>query len=84
METGQRKRSAYFTPLEIDILLGVYGEYEHIFSKKGNTAAAAKERELAWERIAARVNAWVETVNTRKYMWILRCIYRRIFTHNFN
>lgn len=81
METGQRKRSAYFTPLEIDILLSVYGEYEHIFSKKGNTAAAAKERELAWERIAARVNAWVETVLVNT---ILRCIYRRIFTHNFN
>lgn len=81
METGQRKRSAYFTPLEIDILLSVYGEYEHIFSKKGNTAAAAKERELAWERIAARVNAWVETVNTCE-SW--DAFNRRIFTHNFN
>ncbi len=57
METADRKRSAYFTPLELEILTRTYGEYEHIFRNKSNTAAAAKERELAWKKIAARVNA---------------------------
>ncbi|KAK0146187.1 hypothetical protein N1851_014504 [Merluccius polli] len=32
-------------------------EYLHVFRKKSNTAAAAKERETAWEKIASRVNA---------------------------
>ncbi|CAI5638245.1 unnamed protein product [Oreochromis niloticus] len=77
METGQRKRSAYFTPLEIDILLGVYGEYEHIFRKKGNTAAAAKERELAWERIAARMNACNPT-GTKRTWQQLKMKYKNI------
>ncbi|KAF1380253.1 hypothetical protein PFLUV_G00184910 [Perca fluviatilis] len=34
-----------------------YSEYEHVFRKKSNTAAVAKERETAWEKIAAQVNA---------------------------
>lgn len=34
-----------------------YGEFESVFKKKSNTAAAAKERESAWEKITARVNA---------------------------
>lgn len=34
-----------------------YGEFEHIFRKKSNTAASTKEREAVWENIAARVNA---------------------------
>lgn len=52
-----KKRSSYFSPAELDVLMQAYGEYEHIFKKKSNTAAAAKDRELAWEKIAARVNA---------------------------
>ncbi|KAK0133466.1 hypothetical protein N1851_030991 [Merluccius polli] len=34
-----------------------YGESQRVFRKKYNTAAAAKERETAWENIAAWVNA---------------------------
>ncbi|CAL8236066.1 unnamed protein product [Boreogadus saida] len=34
-----------------------YAESEHIFLLKSNTMAAAKNRELAWEKIADRVNA---------------------------
>ncbi|KAK0155343.1 hypothetical protein N1851_002300 [Merluccius polli] len=34
-----------------------YGDFLHIFRKKSNTAAAAKQRETAWEKIASRVNA---------------------------
>lgn len=47
----------FFTPIELEILMRAYGDFEHIFRKKSNTAAAAKERETAWENIAARVNA---------------------------
>ncbi len=53
----KKKRSTYFSPAELDVLLQAYGEYEHIFRKKSNTATAAKEREFAWEKIAAPVNA---------------------------
>ena len=36
-----------------------YGDFEHVFLQKCNTAAAAREREAAWEKVAARVNAYV-------------------------
>ncbi len=36
--------------------MNCYSEQELIFRKKSNTAAAAKEREAAWEKTAARVN----------------------------
>ncbi|XP_056598334.1 uncharacterized protein LOC130421137 isoform X5 [Triplophysa dalaica] len=52
-----KQRSVYFSPMELEVLLQAYGEYEPIFRKKSNTAAAAKERALAWEKIASRVNA---------------------------
>ncbi|KAK0141462.1 hypothetical protein N1851_021438 [Merluccius polli] len=53
----ERKRSTYFNTLELEVLMLAYADYEHIFRRKSNTAAAAKEREAAWEKIAARVNA---------------------------
>ena len=39
--------------------MNAYAEYEFIFILKSNTVAAAKERELAWQKIADRVNVWV-------------------------
>ncbi|MDF4326865.1 hypothetical protein P3395_25985 [Vibrio parahaemolyticus] len=59
MATSYKKRSAFFTPLELDILMLSYSEFEAVFREKSNTAAAAKERETAWEKITARVNAKV-------------------------
>ena len=56
MARGKRM-AAFFAPLELDISIRSYDEFEHVFRKKCNTAAAAKERETAWENIAARVNA---------------------------
>ncbi|XP_054865762.1 uncharacterized protein LOC129348731 [Amphiprion ocellaris] len=53
MATGKRRT----TPFELEILMRLYSEFEHVFRKKCNTAAAAKERETTWENIAARVNA---------------------------
>ena len=37
----------FFTTLELEILMRSYGEFEHVFRKKCNTTAAAKERETA-------------------------------------
>ncbi|KAK0140603.1 hypothetical protein N1851_022417 [Merluccius polli] len=56
MATGKR-RATYFNNVELETLMHAYGEYLHVFRKKSNTAAAAKERETAWENIASRVNA---------------------------
>ena len=53
----RKQRATYFTPLEQEVLMQAYGNFEHIFRKKCNTAAAAREREAAWEKVAARVNA---------------------------
>jgi len=55
--TTETKRATYFTPLELEVLMQAYGEHEHVFRRKCNTVAATKERETAWEKIAARVNA---------------------------
>ena len=56
MATGKR-RATFFTNLELEILMHSYGEFQQVFRKKCNTAAAAKERETAWENIAAQVSA---------------------------
>ena len=45
--------------MELEVLMLAYGESDHIFRRKSNTAAAAKERETAWENMAARVNTEV-------------------------
>ena len=49
MATGKRM-AAFFAPLELDISIRSYDEFEHVFRKKCNTAAAAKERETAAAR----------------------------------
>ena len=43
----------FFKNIELEILMRAYGEFQRVFRKKCNTAAAAKERETAWENIAA-------------------------------
>jgi len=55
--TTKNKRTTYFTAIELVVLLQAYGEYEHVFHRKCSTVAAEKERETAWEKVAARVNA---------------------------
>ena len=53
----KKKSSSYFTTMELEVLVQAYSDYEHIFRRKSNTAVAAKERETARKKIAARVNA---------------------------
>lgn len=45
MATGDKKRFAYFTPLELEILVHPYSEFEHVFRIESNSATVAKERE---------------------------------------
>ncbi|XP_035246716.1 dynactin subunit 1-like isoform X2 [Anguilla anguilla] len=54
---SEKQRAAFFTPIEQETIIAAYNDYVHIFHKKSNTSAAAKERELAWKTIADRVNA---------------------------
>ena len=54
--TTENKRGTYFTAMALEVLRQAYGEYEHVFRRKCNTVAA-KEREMAWEKTAARVDA---------------------------
>ncbi|XP_039538961.1 uncharacterized protein LOC120491741 [Pimephales promelas] len=58
METkGEKSRAAYFSEGELEVLMLAYEEYKPIIMKKSNTAAYAKERQLAWQKITDRVNA---------------------------
>ncbi|KAI5620465.1 hypothetical protein C0J50_19932, partial [Silurus asotus] len=49
------KRASYFTEVELEVLMHAYEEFKPI--KRRNTAASAKARELAWQKIPDRVNA---------------------------
>lgn len=51
MATSKMKRSAYFTPVELDILMHSYSEFEAAFRKKSNTAAAAKNESRRGRRL---------------------------------
>ena len=58
METhGEKKRATYFGETELEVLMLAYEDYKPIITKKSNTAASAKERQLAWQKITDRVNA---------------------------
>lgn len=57
MATGNKKRFAYFTPLQLEILVHPYSEFEHVFKIESNSATVAKDREQAWEKIGVAVNA---------------------------
>ena len=56
----QKRRSTYFSPTELEILMNVYAEQLPILTKKSNTAAAARAREIVWHEIAEQVNACVK------------------------
>ncbi|CDQ82308.1 unnamed protein product [Oncorhynchus mykiss] len=54
--------------------MNAYAEYEFIFILKSNTVAAAKERELAWQKIADRVNACNPTGTKRTWQQLkMKC-----------
>ena len=50
------KRAAYFTEMELQILLESYNEGKDIITRKGNAEASATLRTKAWQRITDRVN----------------------------
>ena len=53
------KRAAYFTEMELQILLESYNEGKDIITRKGNAKTSGTRRTKAWQRIADRVNALV-------------------------
>ncbi|KAK0134513.1 hypothetical protein N1851_029875 [Merluccius polli] len=51
MATGKR-RSTFFTNLELEILMRSYGEFQHVFRKKCNTAACNPAGEKrTWQQL---------------------------------
>ena len=46
-----------FSSAEQTLLMEVNEEYREIITKKGNTAAINKARDVAWQNIADRLNA---------------------------
>ncbi|KAJ8013233.1 hypothetical protein DPEC_G00051140 [Dallia pectoralis] len=54
--TEEKKRAAYFSEAELEILMHAYEEFKPILLKRSNTVASAKDRELAWQKITDRVN----------------------------
>ena len=51
------KRVAYFTDLDLQVLLESYDEEKGVIMRKCNTKASAIMRNKAWQRIADRVNS---------------------------
>ena len=49
--------ASFFSRDEQAMLLELYEQVKHIIHKKGNTSAAKKEREKAWQLIMDRLNA---------------------------
>ncbi|XP_035392197.1 uncharacterized protein si:ch211-107p11.3 isoform X3 [Electrophorus electricus] len=52
-----RERAAFFSQFEQEVILKTFEEYKAIITAKCNTAAAAKSRVEAWQKIAERLNA---------------------------
>ncbi len=46
-----------FSSAEQTLLMEIYENYREIITRKGNTAAINKAREVAWQNIADRLNA---------------------------
>ncbi|KAK0150840.1 hypothetical protein N1851_008039 [Merluccius polli] len=69
MATGKR-RATFFNNVELEMLMHAYGEFQHDFRKKSNTAAATKERETAcnpagekrtWQQLKMKYKNIVQT-----------------------
>ncbi|XP_077407660.1 uncharacterized protein LOC144038792 isoform X2 [Vanacampus margaritifer] len=76
--TTHKRRSSYFSTMELQVLLQAYKEHEKIFRKKGNTAVASKERIAAWQQIAAKVNSQCNQVTEKRTWQQLKTKYKNI------
>nr|XP_055057290.1 GT1 domain-containing protein isoform X1 [Misgurnus anguillicaudatus] len=52
-----KQRAVYFSAAELQLLMDGYEEVRDLIKTKGNTIAAAKVRQDAWRKIAAKLNA---------------------------
>ncbi|XP_059915848.1 uncharacterized protein LOC132463588 isoform X1 [Gadus macrocephalus] len=59
------KRAAYFSDLDLQVLLESYDEEKGVIMRKCNTKASAIMRNKAWQRIADRVNSCNPTAPKR-------------------
>ncbi|XP_057681224.1 uncharacterized protein LOC130909133 [Corythoichthys intestinalis] len=73
-----KKRSSYFSPLELQVLLEAYKERENIIRMKSNTAVAAKARKVAWQEIAAKVNGQCNQLTEKRTWQQLKMKYKNL------
>ncbi|XP_039620438.1 uncharacterized protein LOC120536174 [Polypterus senegalus] len=52
-----KERATFFNTSELELLMQCYDDEKDTISAKSNTAASAKARREAWQRIADRINA---------------------------
>jgi len=52
----------FFSSAEQSLLMELYDDYRDIITEKGNTTAINKAREMAWQKIADRLNVLVMQV----------------------
>ena len=59
LEKEKKTRAVFTSAAEQTLLMKVYEEYKGVITKKGNTAAINKVREMALHKISDRLNAYV-------------------------
>lgn len=52
-----KTRAVFFSAAEQTLLMEPYQEYKGVITKKSSTAAINKAKEMAWQKIADRLNA---------------------------
>ncbi|XP_076857293.1 uncharacterized protein LOC143511587 [Brachyhypopomus gauderio] len=67
MSKELKKRAAFFSFAEQELLIHLYEEYKDVIMKKGNTSCINKAREAAWHNIADRLN--VSNMSGVKRTW---------------
>ena len=53
----KKTRADFFNSAEQKLLVELYEEYRNAITRKGNTVAIVKARDMAWQKIADRLNA---------------------------
>ena len=55
----KKTRADFFNSAEQKLLVELYEEYRNAITRKRNTVAIVKARDMAWQKIADRLNAYV-------------------------
>ncbi len=73
----EKVRALFFSAAKQTLLLELHEEYKEVITKKGNTAAINKSRDMAWRNITDRLNAQVMQVYHSCFM--LHVYYSMLF-----